>query len=51
MVQIARSEATEATKALASAIRLDRSLEHLTLMMENGFTDEAGVALSGRGLD
>jgi hypothetical protein len=46
MVQSSSSEATEAVKALASAIRLDRNLEHLTLRMENGFTDEAGVALA-----
>jgi hypothetical protein len=36
-------DATEAVKAVASAIRLDQSLEHLTLEVENGFTDEAGV--------
>jgi hypothetical protein len=46
MVQSSSAEATEAVKALASAIRLDRNLEHLTLRMENGFTDEAGVALA-----
>jgi hypothetical protein len=46
MVQSSSSEATEAVKALASAIRLDCNLEHLTLRMENGFTDEAGVALA-----
>jgi hypothetical protein len=46
MVQSSSAKATEAIKALASAIRLDRNLEHLTLRMENGFTDEAGVALA-----
>jgi hypothetical protein len=40
------AEATEAVKAVASAILLDLNLEHLTLRMENGFTDEAGVALA-----
>jgi hypothetical protein len=46
MVQVTRSEATEAVKALASAIRLDRNLKDSTLRMENGFTEEAGVALA-----
>jgi hypothetical protein len=41
-----RSEATEAVKAVASAIREDRHLESLELGMEDGFTDEAGVALA-----
>jgi hypothetical protein len=40
------TEATEAVDAVASAIRLDRNLEHLFLEMENGFTDEAGVGLA-----
>jgi hypothetical protein len=40
------SEATEAVKAEACAIRLDRNLEHLTLEVDMGFTDEAGVALA-----
>jgi hypothetical protein len=40
------SKATEAVKTVASAIRLDRNLKYLTLRMENGFTDEAGVALA-----
>jgi hypothetical protein len=44
------SEATEAVEAVASAIRLDSNLdsnlENLVLRMENGFTDEAGVALA-----
>jgi hypothetical protein len=44
--RVAESEATEAVKAVASAIRLDQNLEHITLRMENGFTDEAGVALA-----
>jgi hypothetical protein len=39
------SETTEAVKAVASAIRLDQNLEHITLRMESGFTDEAGMAL------
>jgi hypothetical protein len=38
--------ATDAVKALASAIRLNRNLEHLHLRMDNGYTDEAGVALA-----
>jgi hypothetical protein len=41
-----RFEATEAVKAVASAIREDNSLECLVLRMENGYTDEAGVALA-----
>jgi hypothetical protein len=40
------SEATKAKQALASAIQLDRNMEYLALKMENGFTDEAGVALA-----
>jgi hypothetical protein len=40
------SEATEAIKALASAIQLDQNLERVTLRIEKGFTDEAGVALA-----
>jgi hypothetical protein len=39
-------EATEAVKAVASTIQMDRNLEHLTLRMKDGFTDEAGVALA-----
>ena len=46
MVQCPRSEATEAVKAAASAIRLDQNLKHLTLQIESGFTDEAGTALA-----
>jgi hypothetical protein len=46
MIQGARSDATEAVKAVASAIRLDQNLEHISLRMENGFTDEAGMALA-----
>jgi hypothetical protein len=46
MRKVTRSDATEAVKAVASAIRLDRNLEHLQLQMQNGFTDEAGVALA-----
>jgi hypothetical protein len=43
---VTRSEATEAVKAVASAIQLGCSLERLRLHTENGFTDEAGVALA-----
>jgi hypothetical protein len=46
MCQVTRSVAMEAVKAIASAIREDHNLEHLTLQMENGFTDTAGVALA-----
>jgi hypothetical protein len=42
----AQSEDTEAIKAVASAIRSSCELEHLTLEMETGFTDEVGVALA-----
>jgi urocanate hydratase len=41
-----RFEATDAVKAIASAIQMDCNLESLLLRMENGFTDEAGVALA-----
>jgi hypothetical protein len=41
-----QGDATKAVKAVASAIRLDQNLEHITLRMENGFTDEAGMALA-----
>jgi hypothetical protein len=44
------NEATEAVEAIASAIASaipqDRTLKSLELRMENGFTDEAGVALA-----
>jgi hypothetical protein len=46
MLQGARSWGTEAVKAVASAIPEDYHLESLTLKMEDGFTDEAGVALA-----
>jgi hypothetical protein len=46
MRETTRSEATKAAKALASTIRLDRNQKYLTHRMENGFTDEAGVALA-----
>jgi hypothetical protein len=46
MFSSSSSEATEAVKAVASAIREDRHLESLELRMEDGFTDEAGVALA-----
>jgi hypothetical protein len=42
----ARSEATEAVQAVANAIRLDHNVEELSLQMENGFTDDAAVALA-----
>jgi hypothetical protein len=44
--QATRSEATEAVKAVASAITLDQNLEQITLEMQDAFTDEAGVALA-----
>jgi hypothetical protein len=48
MHQGTTSNATEAVLALASAIQMDHNLDYLTLtMLENGFTDEAGVALAG----
>jgi hypothetical protein len=40
------SEATEAVKAVASAIRLDRNLKSLELHTESDLTDEAVVALA-----
>jgi hypothetical protein len=46
MLESTSSEATKAVKAIASAIRWDHNLVGLTLKMENGFTDEAGVALA-----
>jgi hypothetical protein len=46
MFSSSSSEATEAVEAVASAIREDRHLESLELRMEDGFTDEAGVALA-----
>jgi hypothetical protein len=46
MLHVSSSRATEAVKALASVIHLDRNLKHLALEMEDGFTDEAGVALA-----
>jgi hypothetical protein len=48
-IHISCSKDTEGVKAIASAIRLDRNLEHLTLIAMNDFTDEAdeaGVALA-----
>jgi hypothetical protein len=44
--QKSSAEAAEAVQAVASAIRMDRNLKHLTLETEQGFTDEAGVALA-----
>jgi hypothetical protein len=46
MVHSTHSKATEAVKAVASAIQLDCKLEDLYLQMKDGFTDEAGVALA-----
>jgi hypothetical protein len=46
MARSSSSEATEAVKAVGSAIREDCHLESLELNMEDGFTDEAGVALA-----
>jgi hypothetical protein len=46
MFQTTISEATEAVQAVASAIQLDCNLKNLFLEMENGFTNEAGVALA-----
>jgi hypothetical protein len=40
------SDTTEVVKAVASAIRMDQNLELISLRTENGFTDEAGVALA-----
>jgi hypothetical protein len=47
MLENSSSEATDAVKAIASAIRLDHNLERLKLHRWNSdFTDEAGVALA-----
>jgi hypothetical protein len=46
MLHSSSSKSTEAVQALAGAIQMDRNLEHLSLQMEDGFTDEAGVALA-----
>jgi hypothetical protein len=46
MLEGISSEATEAVKAIASAIRRDDKLITLVLQTENGFTDEAGVDLA-----
>jgi hypothetical protein len=46
MIQSSSSKATEAVKAVASAIRSDQKLKRLYLQIEDGFTDEAGVALA-----
>jgi hypothetical protein len=45
MFRRARFEATEAVNPVASAIRWGRHLGSLELQIEDGFTDEAGVAL------
>jgi hypothetical protein len=46
MLLFTKSDATEAVKAVASAIRLDCNLKHLTLGVHDGFTDEACIALA-----
>jgi hypothetical protein len=46
LLQSSSSKDTEAVKALASAIRLDRNLKRLKLDMKKYFTDEAAVALA-----
>jgi hypothetical protein len=46
MAEGTSSEATVAVKAIASAIRRDRNLLGLRLQIQNGFTDEAAVALA-----
>jgi hypothetical protein len=46
MLQGTSSDTTEVIKAVARAIQLDCNLETLRLQLENGFTDEAGVALA-----
>jgi hypothetical protein len=46
MFLCSNSEASEAVKAVASAIREDHHLESLVLEMVDGFTDEVGVALA-----
>jgi hypothetical protein len=46
MLECPMSEATEAVQKIANAIRFDSNLDYLKLKMENGFTDEAGVALA-----
>jgi hypothetical protein len=42
----ALSDVMEVAKSVASAIQLDQKMEHITLRNNNGFTDEAGVALA-----
>lgn len=44
MLNVSRD--TEAVKAIASAIRLDHNLEHLTLVTNKALADEAVVALT-----
>jgi hypothetical protein len=46
MIEGTISDASDAVQKIANAIRFDSKLERLTLKMENGFTDEAGVALA-----
>jgi hypothetical protein len=45
VLQCAESNATEAVKAVASTIQMDCDLEDLFLQLENGFSNEAGVAM------
>jgi hypothetical protein len=46
ILEATKSEAIKAVKAVASAIQIDTNLEHLSLQLEDGFSDEAGVALA-----
>jgi tetratricopeptide (TPR) repeat protein len=46
IIRVTRSEATEAIKAVASAIQMDHNVQYLYLQLQDGFTDEAGVALA-----
>jgi hypothetical protein len=46
MIEGTISGATKAVQKIANAIRFDSKLERLTLKMENGFTDEAGLSLA-----
>jgi hypothetical protein len=46
ILEATKSEAIEAVKAVASAIQIDENLEYLSLQLEDGFSDEAGVALA-----
>jgi hypothetical protein len=48
ILEATKSEAIEAVKAVhvASTIQMDHNLESLSLQLEDGFSDEAGVALA-----